>query len=467
MVGDSSASIVGAGLVGSLLAILLGQQGFMIEVFERRADLREAMGGTGRSINLAVSTRALHALRLVGMEEEIKRRSVPMQGRMIHLVDGRLVYQPYSESKVESLYSISRGELNKILMDEAERTGNVQIHFNHKAQDIDFEAGILYLHNEKEAKSSYRKSSIVLGCDGSGSGVRRAMDGFLGCESIEEPHPYGYKELTIPAGPEKTFLMEKNALHLWPRETCMLLATANHNGSFTCTLFLPLKGKNSFEELKTPEEVEVFFEHHFPDAFLLIHNLTEAFFSNPIGTMSTVKTEFWHVEDKVLLLGDAAHGIVPFFGQGMNAGFEDCVAFEACLQKSRVNGDGVNWKDVFLNFFQLRKENADAIANMALENFFEIHNKVSSVQFMMEKEVEGILEKCFPNQYFSRYTLVAFTLVPYKVAMSIGVLNQEILTELCMNITDISQLDLVHAKRLIHDKLTPLLKQYKKELLLE
>lgn len=252
-------TIVGAGLVGSLLATLLGRQGFRVEVFERRPDMRKENKSAGRSINLAVSTRALEALRKVDMREKIMEKSVPMRGRMIHLLNKECVYQPYSENKEEYLYSISRGELNKILMDAAEKTGNVQMHFNQKVVDMDFEKGLLRLHNEKEMKTYDHLTNVVLGSDGAGSGIRKAMERLSGFDSIEEYHPYGYKELTIPSGPDGTFRMDKSALHLWPRGTFMLLATANRDGSFTCTLFLPFEGENSFAQLVTPEDVETFF----------------------------------------------------------------------------------------------------------------------------------------------------------------------------------------------------------------
>lgn len=246
----------------------------------------------------------------------------------------------------------------------------------------------------------------------------------------------------------------------------MLLATATRDGSFTCTLFLPFEGENSFAQLNTPEAVQTFFDQQFPDVAPRIHNLVDTFFTHPIGTMSTVKADAWHVNDKALLIGDAAHGIVPFFGQGMNAGFEDCAVFNECIGKQHESLGGVNWASVFSEFYRLRKENTDAIAEMALENFFEIHNRVGHTQFLMEKEVEGILEKRFPKEYFSRYTLVAFTCVPYKVAMEVGVLNQEILSRLCANLTDVNQLDVRLAKRLIDAKITPILRNYQNELLL-
>lgn len=461
---QQTVTIVGAGLVGSLLATLLGYQGFQVDVLERRSDIRKENTSAGRSINLAVSTRALHALRHIDMEEEIIRQSVPMRGRMIHLLNGELVFQPYSENKVEYLYSISRSDLNKVLIDAAEQTGNVRIAFNHRACGMDFKAGILHLHNEKDAYNYNLQTNVVLGSDGTRSVIRQAMEDLPGHYSTEEAHSYGYKELTIPPGPNGTFLIEKNALHLWPRGTYMLLATPNREGSFTCTLFLPFEGEVSFEQLTTPDKVKEFFEQQFPDVVPLVKDLVHTFLTNPIGTMSTVRTYPWHVKDKALLIGDAAHAIVPFFGQGMNAGFEDCSVFYTCIKHHLATSGIVDWSKLFCDFTHLRKINTDAIADMAVENFVEIHNKVANKKFQMEKMVEGILERSFPGEYFSRYALVAFSCIPYKVARDVGVLNNEILRELCVDLTDVNQLDLKRAKRLIRAKLTPVLKEYAAEL---
>ncbi len=337
---SSEIAIVGAGLVGSLLSIYLARRGFQVDIYERRPDMRKEQISAGRSINLAVSTRGLLALRNVGLEEEVLRYAVPMRGRMIHAKDGALTFQRYGKDDSEYINSISRGSLNKLLMTHAEATNQVKIHFNHKATGADLDKGELFIENSESATPSITVAAdMILAADGAASPIRDDLVKREGYKSSEDYLDYAYKELVIPAGKDGSYQMEKNALHIWPRGTYMLIALPNFDGSYTCTLFLPWKGELSFESLKTPADVEKFFAEQFSDAVPLIDDLTGTFFSNPTGHMVTVKCEPWSFEERALLLGDAAHAIVPFFGQGMNCGFEDLTVLADCIDR-HVNQGG-------------------------------------------------------------------------------------------------------------------------------
>ncbi len=456
-------TLVGAGPVGSLLSIYLARRGYEVEVYERRPDMRRRKVGAGRSINLAVSTRGLHALAEVALAEKILEQAIPMRGRMIHSPAGELAFQPYGRDESEYINSISRGGLNKILMTQAEATGRVRIHFNCRATGADFRAGTLELIDERDGRAWTVAADLIVGADGSASAVRQAMMALPGYHGQEEFLDYGYKELSIPPGPGGAFAMERNALHIWPRGTFMLIALPNFDGSYTCTLFLPLEGPVSFARLNTAGAVRQFFQEHFPDAVPLLDNLTGTFFENPTGHMSTVKCGPWHAGGRALLLGDAAHGIVPFFGQGMNAGFEDCTVLNECLDRQRSGGEP-DWPRLFEEFYRLRKVNTDAIADMAVENFIEMRDKVGNPRFLLEKKVEKILEKQFPGRYYSRYHLVTFSRIPYRVAFDAGLILDQILAELCAGLPDAEAVDLHRAEQLICGKLTPFLQAHESEL---
>jgi kynurenine 3-monooxygenase len=424
------AAIIGAGLVGSLLSIFLARRGYGVTVYERRPDMRHESIAAGRSINLAISTRGLHALNLVGLEEEVLKRATPMRGRMMHSPKGELTFQPYGRDASEYINSISRGDLNKILMTAAEQTGRVKIEFNHGIDDpsiLDF--------------------PTVFGADGSGSAVRRALAADPHFTIVESYLEHGYKELAIPAGPGGTHRIERNALHIWPRGTYMLIALPNFDGSFTCTLFLPFKGPVSFDALETGADVAAFFTEHFADAVPLLDGLEEQFFAHPTGHMVTVKCSPWNDGSRTLLLGDAAHAIVPFFGQGMNCGFEDCEVLNGLLERNP------DLAATFETFFLSRKPNCDAIADMAVENFIEMRDKVADTHFLLEKAVEHILQEKFPGRYVPRYSLVTFSRVPYKFAYDAGVVQKAILEELCHDLTRPEDVDLRRAEKLIHERL--------------
>lgn len=447
-------TVVGAGLVGSLLAMYLARRGLQVDVLERRPDMRRETVDAGRSINLAISTRGLHALRQVGLEEEALRHAIPMRGRMIHPVSGELAFQAYGKDASQHINSLSRAWLNKYLMTHAEGTGRVRIHFKQCVQRVDSRDGGLDVLDEPSGTVREVEAPVVFGTDGAGSAVRREVMVQGGHGAAQEQLSHGYKELTIPAGPGGAFRMERHALHIWPRGAYMLIALPNEDGSFTCTLFLPFQGPVSFESLDSPARVTAFFEERFPDALELIPDLVHDFFHNPTGTMVTVKSAPWHVGGRVLLLGDAAHAIVPFFGQGMNCGFEDCVVLDGCL------GRHARWEDAFEELFRLRKPNADAIADMAVENFVEMRDKTADPHFLLEKAVEKVLLNAFPGEFLSRYTLVSFSRVPYRLAYEVGRLAGGIVSELSEGLGRAEDVDLERARTLIHERLVPFVKEH-------
>jgi kynurenine 3-monooxygenase len=447
-------TVVGAGLVGSLLSMYLARRGFQVDVLERRPDMRREAIGAGRSINLAISTRGLHALRQVGLEEEALRHAIPMRGRMIHPVSGELVFQAYGKDESQHINSLSRAWLNKFLMTHAENSGRVRIEFKQRVEQVDLERGVLEVVDELSGARREVHTPVVFGTDGSGSAVRRELVLVPGHTSTQEHLSHGYKELTIPPGPGGTFRMEKHALHIWPRGSYMLIALPNEDGSFTCTLFLPFEGPVSFESLETPQLLHAFFEQQFPDALALMPELEHDFFHNPTGTMVTVKSEPWHVDGRALLLGDAAHAIVPFFGQGMNCGFEDCVVLDECL------GRHTRWAEAFGEFSRLRKTNADAIADMAVENFVEMRDKTADPRFLLEKAVEKVLLNAFPGEFLGRYALVSFSRVPYRLAYEVGAIASGIVAELSEGITRAEDVDMDRARTLIRERLVPFVKEH-------
>lgn len=463
-------ALVGAGLVGSLLAILLAKRGFQVDVFERRPDMRKETISAGRSINLAISTRGIRALARAGMDASVLSQAVQMRGRMIHPklsdgVAGELVFQPYGKDDSECINSISRATLNKLLMDRAEATGKVRIYFKQKAEGIDFADNRLILEDDHGTRAA-ALADIVIGTDGSASRLRDEMMKLQGYKTTVSRLDYGYKELVIPPTAGGGFAMERNALHIWPRGNFMLIALPNFEGSFTCTLFLPFEGPVSFAKLTDKAAVADFFQREFPDAVPLIENLVETFFENPTGHMDTVKSGPWNVGGSAMLLGDAAHAIVPFYGQGANCGFEDLTVLDDCLQEHLDQGGSLdidshansNWKKIFDELYSRRKVNCDAIADMAVENFTEMRDKVADPRFIMLKAVEKHLEKSLKGLYRSRYSLVSFSNAPYKVALDVGVISDEILTPLCKDIEKPEDIDLKAVEVLVKEKLTPLLK---------
>jgi kynurenine 3-monooxygenase len=435
--------LVGAGLNGPLLAILLRQRDFEVELYERRPDMRRVRMSAGRSINLALSARGIHALKQAGLWQHMNRIVIPMKGRMMHSIAGELSFQPYGKDATEAINSISRAELNMALMNAAESLG-VAMHFNWRCTGYDLKKGTIVLRNDTTGEESIRDAGTVIGCDGSASAIRNEMLRLPRFNFSQQYLDYGYKELTIPAGSGGSHLLEKNALHIWPRGNHMLIALPNIDGTFACILFLPFEGADSFAGLANESDVVRFFETRFPDALRLMPQLAENYSANPTGTMVTVKCSPWHVEGRSLLLGDAAHAIVPFFGQGINCGFEDCTVLVELIERGRRD-----WARIFTEFENARKINTDAIADMAVDNFIEMRDRVADSRFLFRKKVEQALEARYPGSFVPKYSMVTFHRVPYSLAMSRGLVQERILAELCESIDRIEDLDWIRADALI------------------
>ena len=450
MKSPDTITLIGAGLNGPLLAILLRQRNFAVEIYERRSDMRKVRASAGRSINLALSTRGIHGLRQAGLWERMRSIIIPMKGRIMHSIAGQLTFQPYGKDDSEVINSISRAELNIALMNVAEEQG-ATIHFNQRCVGYDLKTGAIRLRDAESGEETTRGAGIVIGCDGSASAIRNEMLKLSRFDFSQQHLDYGYKELTIPAGSRGEHLLETNALHIWPRGSHMLIALPNIDGTFACILFLPFEGAESFASLTTPAEVQQFFASRFPDALSLMPDLANNYFANPTGAMVTIKCSPWHVEGKSLLLGDAAHAIVPFFGQGLNCGFEDCTSLVELIDQN-----GPDWPLVFRKFDSQRKVNADAIADMAIENFTEMRDRVADPRFLFRKKVELALEAKYPQLFVPKYAMVTFHSVPYSVAMARGAVQDRMLAELCENIDRMEDLDWGKADQLIRSQLAPL-----------
>ncbi|HMP99557.1 MAG TPA: NAD(P)/FAD-dependent oxidoreductase [Cyclobacteriaceae bacterium] len=432
-----SVAICGAGLVGSLLAIYLKRRGYDISVFERRPDMRKANIGGGRSINLALSNRGLQALHEVGLEKEVRKMATPMHGRMMHDEQGNLNFQAYGKEG-QFINSISRGGLNMLMMTKAEEMG-AKFYFEHKIEKVDFEQTSITFSQQTTADSrqsadNTKSFDLIIGADGAFSAVRSAMqitDRFNYSQSYIE---HGYKELSIPAADDGSFQLEKNALHIWPRKKFMLIALPNLDASFTVTLFLSMEGEISFAELEKDEEILDFFKKYFPDALNKIPDLIHEFRSNPTSSLVTVRCYPW-VKNKTFLIGDAAHAIVPFYGQGMNAGFEDCFVLNALLDRYQDN-----WEKVLPEYQQLRKPDGDAIAELALNNFIEMRDKVADPKFLLQKKIEAKLHAHYPDKWIPLYTMVTFSEeMRYSQALRQGNKQQAIMDEV-LNMPDVQNL---------------------------
>jgi kynurenine 3-monooxygenase len=443
-------SLVGAGLTGPLLALGLVKRGFRVEIYERRPDMRRVQMSAGRSINLALSTRGINALIEAELWSEMREIAIPMKGRMMHSAKSELTFQPYGKDESEVIYSISRADLNVALMNAAEERG-VKISFQQRCIGIDLKTGILQLRDERTGEDTTTESTVTIACDGSASAIRGEMLKMSHFNFSRQYLDYAYKELTIPAGPGGKHVLETNALHIWPRGNYMLIALPNVDGTFACILFLPFDGPDSFAQLTAHSEVVEFFGSRFPDAISLMPNLADNFFTNPAGSMVTIKCSPWHVAGRALLLGDAAHAIVPFFGQGINCGFEDCTCLLELLDRH-----GADWPRVFSEFEDLRKINSDAIADLALENFVEMRDRVADPRFLLRKRVELALEAKYPQLFVPKYAMVTFHRIPYATALRRGQVQDRMLAELCEPIDSVEDLDWSKADRLIRSELTPL-----------
>lgn len=413
---------MGAGLVGSMLSVYLKQRGYEVEVFERRPDLRKTGAAGGRSINLALSERGWTALERIGMVDIVKRLAIPMHGRMMHSVSGELTYQAYGKEG-EFINSVSRGQLNIELLNRAEEMG-VPFHFNQKVESIEPDGSKALMRDLEEDELYPLKADLIIGADGAFSMVRNSMmktDQFNYSQSYES---HSYKELTIPAhGTTGDFLIEKNALHIWPRERFMLIALPNLDGSFTVTLFAPNKGEDSFETIQTEADLINYFKTHFPDVLPLMPTLAYDYFSNPTGSLVTVKCFPW-VVGRNMLIGDAAHAIVPFYGQGMNCGFEDCRVLDDLI--GEFDHD---WSKILPAYQDARKPNGDAIADLARLNFVEMRDLVADEDFLFKRKIAAKVSEVYPSQFMPVYSMVSFSNHPYAEALKEYTRQDEVLTE--------------------------------------
>lgn len=439
-------TLIGAGLVGSHLAIFLARRGYSVTIYERRPDIHHEVIAAGRSINLALANRGIVALERARLMDAIRPILLPMAGRMLHNEQGQLSFLPYGHRPHEVIYSVSRAALNQCLLDAAKREG-VALHFLQNCLDVDFQKQTIRLLDESTKAEHDVPFERVLGTDGSASHVRRAILRATGSHATAEPLGHGYKELTIEPDANGQFRMDNRSLHIWPRGEFMLIALPNPNGTFTQTLFLPRIGEESFAGLITPTSVNDFFDRYFPDAKALLPDLIDQFFANPVGHLETIRCDTWHYQDKALILGDAAHAIVPFHGQGMNCGFEDTVALDQLLDESD------DWGMVFKRFFALRKPNADAIADMALENYVEMRATVRDPKFALKKALSFALEDRFGPRFIPRYSMVMFHTMPYAEAQRRGAIQEEILNSLTANIDRVEDVDFSKAETLIRARL--------------
>jgi kynurenine 3-monooxygenase len=415
-------TLIGSGLAGGLLAAYFGRRGYEVDLYERRADPRAGNFVGGRSINLALSTRGIHALHHLGIADEVLRHAIPMRGRMIHDRCGNLHFAPYDRNPNNYINSIGRAALNSTVIEAAQRYPNVRVHFNHRCTEVDLDSATAHLSrcSEGEGRTSnaetvqviHSSGDAVIGVDGAFSAVRQSMRRQLPSFEYDESYlAHGYKELTIPPGPDGGWRMEKEALHIWPRKSFMMIALPNPDGSFTCTLFWEFTGPRSFETTKTDDDVRRFFDEEFPDAVPLMPALLGDFRENPTGSLVTIRCAPWSYKDKIALVGDAAHAVVPFYGQGMNAAFEDCVVLDDCLAEFPDNRERA-----FAEYFARRKENADALAGLAVHNFIEMRDKTASKTFRAKKKLDHLLEGLLPGVYLPLYTMVTFTRIPYSRA---------------------------------------------------
>ncbi|MDP1802683.1 MAG: NAD(P)/FAD-dependent oxidoreductase [Bacteroidota bacterium] len=418
-----SVTIVGAGLVGSLLSIYLAKKGYKINVYERRPDMRKTTISAGKSINLALSDRGWRGLEGVGIADDVKKIAIPMYGRFIHHKDGTNAYQPYGKDN-QAIYSVSRAEINMKLMDLAEQQPNVKIHFEKRCTSIDRNKLESSFEDNNTHKIETTQSDLLFGADGAFAASRLNMQ--LNNDRFEYNQHYiesGYKELIIPPGKNGEFLLEKNALHIWPRGSFMMIALPNPDGNFTCTLFLPFEGEKSFEKLKTKEAVKQFFDEEFASAVPLMPTLIEDFMNNPVSSLVTVKCFPWTFDNKIGLIGDAAHAIVPFYGQGMNCGFEDCVVLNDLITKHKDD-----WEKIFPEYQSLRKPDADAIADLAIGNFIEMRDKTADPKFLLQKKIEAAFSQKHPDKWIPLYSMVTYTpSIRYSKALSEGKKQQAIM----------------------------------------
>ena len=449
---SNSVTILGAGLCGALLAIILSRRGIKVTLLERAPDPREVDAVGGRSINLAMAARGIRGLKYAGVFEQVKPLLIPMKGRRIHDLDGSTELHLYGQKKSEVIYSVSRAELNRALVDTAETDYKVDVRFGQEAVSYYPEEGVLRVRDLGDSRDYDIKARPLIAADGAGSVVRRAFAGTDIIGGTEELLQHRYKELVIPAGPDGEFLMDPNALHIWPRGGFMLIALPNPGGDFTLTLFLPVEGKLSFASLDSDDKVAVFFDEHFPDAVPMIDNLIGSWQQNPAGVLGTVRSKHWHHEGNVLLIGDAAHAVVPFHGQGMNLTFEDCVVLDLVLE----NPDA-DWETVFEVFEREQIANANAIADMALENYIEMRDTVREPKHLLRHDLAFALEQRLPGRFIPRYSMIMFhDEIPYATAKERGAVQQRLLDELTVSAETMDDIDMDAAVALAQSRLAPI-----------
>ncbi len=412
-IGDTTRfTVVGAGLGGTLMAIYLARAGYAVEVYERRGDPRRRQQEAGRSINLAISTRGIESLAEVGLAGEILEAAIPMKGRMMHSPRGELTFQPYGTAAAHVINSVSRVGLNIALLNAALKHPDVRIVFGNRCTGVDLETGTVTLVDAETGETSTAAGDVVVGADGAFSAVRQQMQKLDRFDYAQAYLEQGYKELTIPPGPAGRFAMEKNALHIWPRGGYMMIALPNRDGSFTCTLFWPLEGANSFAALRNERDVLKYFTDTFPDAVPLMPTLTADYCQNAVSALVSIRCSPWYYRDKAVLLGDACHAVVPFYGQGANAAFEDCAVLNECIVTHAPDREAA-----FARYHALRKRNTDALADLSMANFVEMRDHTASRAFLLARRLENDLHRLFPTWFIPLYTMVTFTRMPYAEAV--------------------------------------------------
>lgn len=430
---EKSAIIVGAGLVGSLWAVYLSKAGYKVTIYERRSDIRKAEISAGKSINLALSVRGWTALNAVGVGDKIKDLAIPMYGRIMHSTEGDLSYQPYGQED-QAIYSISRGGVNARMMDIAEQEGNATIHYNHQCTGVDLDAGKIRLLNSETNETIFDEADVIFACDGAFSAVR--YKGFQKLDRFDFSQDFiddGYREILLPANDDGSYKLDKNALHIWPRGRFMLIALANEDGSFTCTLFMPFDGgENSFKSLDTKEKVDNFFKETFPDFYEMMPEIADAWEDHPLSSLAIMRSYPWH-HGKVAMMGDAAHATVPFYGQGMNGGFEDCTVMWRLMQKHNED-----WDKVFAEYSVERKPDGDALQDLSLYNYYVMRDYVADPMFLLRKKIEAKFSKLYPEKWLPLYSQVTFSNIRYSEAMASGKAQDKIMDEI-MEIPNIEE----------------------------
>lgn len=426
-----SATIIGAGLAGSLWAVYLAKAGYKVTIFERRPDIRKAEISAGKSINLALSHRGWTALKEVGLDKEVEDLAIPMYGRMMHDTSGTLTFQPYGEEG-QAIFSVSRGGINARMMDAAENCGNVEIRYDHQCIDVDFKDTSVTVLDKVNNKTIVHSSDVIFACDGAYSAVR--YNGFQKLDRFDFSQDYiddGYRELLLPANPDGSYKLDKSALHIWPRGEFMLIALANEDGSFTCTLFMPFENHQySFDQLKTKQDVDHFFKTVFPDFYELMPDVADQWETHPLSSLAIMRCYPW-TYNNIALMGDAAHATVPFYGQGMNASLEDCYVMGQLMKEHNED-----WQTIFKAYQKSRKPNGDALQDLSVHNYKVMRDLVADPHFLLKKKLERRIHDLYPDQYLSLYSMVSFSSIPYAEALKKGK-DQDELMERIMREHDI------------------------------